>query len=155
MRSMMAGVLFVLAISAQIALAGEIREIELNDGSVISGEVLSLSNGIYTIKSESLGTVRVEEAKIRVLRSKAPVSSGAQLKGPSQSGSLTDKMMSDKEIMAMIQGLQDDPDFKKILADPEIMQAVKNNDFVTLLSKPQFLKLLEKPAVRNIEEKVK
>ncbi len=157
MRSIVAGALFVLAISAQAALAGEIREIELNDGSVITGEVQSLSGGIYTIKSESLGTLRIEEAKIRVVRSRTPTSSGSQSKSASsaQAGSLTDRMMSDKEIMAMIEGLQDDPDFKKILADPEIIQAVKNNDFATLMSKPEFKKPLDKPAVRNIGEKIK
>lgn len=157
MRCIMAGALFVLAISAQTALAGEIREIELNDGSVITGELLSLSGGIYTIKSASLGTVRVEEAKIRAVRSKTPTSSGLQSNGGAsvQAGSLTDRMMNDVEIMTMIQGLQDDQDFKKILADPEIMQAIKNNDFATLMSKPEFLKLLDKPSVRNIQEKVK
>ncbi len=157
MRSIIAGVLFVLALSSQIALAGEVREIELTDGSVITGEVLSLSSGIYTIKSDSLGTVRIDEAKIRVVRSRTPASSASHPKGgdPMQAESLTDRMMSDKEIMNLIQGLQDDPDFKKILADPEIMRAVKNNDFATLLSKPEFMKLLNKPAVRTIEEKVK
>ena len=44
MRYVMVGALFVLAISAQTALAGKIREIELNDGSVITGELLLLSN---------------------------------------------------------------------------------------------------------------
>jgi hypothetical protein len=156
MRGVMAGALFVLALSAQTALAGEIREIELNDGSVITGELLSLSGGIYTIKSDSLGTVRVEETKIRVVRSKTPTSSGMQSNSGAriQSGALTDRMMNDTEIMAVIRGLQDDPDFKKILADPEIMRAVKDNDVATLMSKPEFMRLLDKPSVRTIREKV-
>lgn len=157
MRRIAAGALFVLAISAQTGLAGEIREIELNDGSVIAGELLSLSGGIYTIKSDSLGTVRIEEAKVRTVRSKTPVSSGSLPGGGAsvQAGPLTDRMMNNNEIMTMIQGLQDDPDFKKILADPEVMQAVMNSDIAALMSNPEFMKLLDKPAVRDIREKVK
>jgi hypothetical protein len=157
MRGIMAGALFVLVISAQTAPAGEIREIELNDGSVITGELLSLSGGMYTIKSDSLGIVRVEETKIRAVRSKTPASSGLQSNGSAsvQAGALTDRMMNDAEIMSMIRGLQDDPDFKKILEDPEIMQAVKNNDVATLMSKPEFMRLLDNPPVRTIREKVK
>lgn len=146
-----AGALLILAIVVQSSPAGEVREIELNDGSVILGEVLSLSNGIYTVKSGNLGTVQIEEPKIRAIRPRNATRSNAS----TEAGSLTDKMMSDKEIMGMIQGLQDDQDFKAILADPEIMQAIINNDFATLLSKPEFLKLMEKPSVRNIQEKIK
>ena len=157
MRRIMAAALFVLVISAQTAPAGEIREIELNDGSVITGEVLSLSNGIYTVKSDSLGTVRIEEKKIRAVRTRTAASSG----GPSNSTAsaqpelLMNKMMNNSEIMAIIQGMQDDPDFKKILADPDIMQAVKSNDIETLITKPEFMKLLDKSSVRNIQERAK
>ncbi len=157
MQRIMATALFILAMSAQTVQAGEIREIELNDGSIITGEVLSLTNGIYTIKSQTLGTVRIEEAKIRALRSRTPASPGPQSNSgaSTQPGPLMDKMMSSAEIMTLIRGLQDDPDFTKILADPDIMQAVKNNDVATLLSKPEFMKLLDKSSVRNIQDKVK
>lgn len=146
MHSIFAVALFILSISAQPALAGEIREIELNDGSVITGEVLSLSNGTYSIKSDSLGTVKIEETKIRAIRSRTTARSA---------NSLTDRMMNDQEIMSIIQGLQNDADFQKILADPEIMKAVESNDLKTLLSRPEFLKLLDKTEVENIREKVK
>ena len=43
------------------ANAGEMREIELKDGSIIAGEVLSLAGGIYTVKSDSLGMIKLEE----------------------------------------------------------------------------------------------
>jgi hypothetical protein len=153
----MVGALFILAITVQTGLAGEIREIELNDGSVITGELLSLSGGVYTVKSDSLGTVRIEEAKIRTVRTKTPTFSGSRSSGGAsvETGSLADRMMNDTDIMNTIQELQDDPDFKKILGDPEIMQAIINNDVATLMSKPEFMKLLDKPSVRSIQEKVK
>ena len=41
----------------------------LNDGSVICGEINSYNGGIYTLKSNALGTVKIEESKIRAIRS--------------------------------------------------------------------------------------
>ena len=142
----------VLALAVPLAHAGEVREIELTDGSVITGEVLSLSSGVYTIKSNSLGTIKVEEAKIRAIRAKSPDA------GPGASSdvkALQGKMMSNAEIMNLIQSLQNDPEFKKVLEDPEIMKAVNAGDVASLTSNPKFLKLLDNPAVQEIQRKVK
>jgi hypothetical protein len=148
----------VLIISClPIASAGEIQEIELRDGSTISGEVLSLSNGIYTIKSDILGMVKLEESKIRSVKTRS--SSGSAGSASDGSGSevrnLQDRMMSDQQIMGLIQSLQNNPDFKNILDDPEIMKAVSANDIAALMANPKFMKLLNDPTVQEIGKKVK
>ena len=112
----------VLAAAATLVNAAETREIELTDGSVITGEVVSLSEGIYTVRSAMLGTLRIEASNIRIIRlqgSAAPSDAGGQVK------SLEDKMLGDSEIMDSIRALQNDPDFQKILQDPEIMKRCK------------------------------
>jgi hypothetical protein len=146
----------ILLLPVRSAPAAEMREIEMSDGSVVSGEVLSLSKGIYTIRSESLGTIRIDESKVRVIRPRS-TSQGA---GVSQSSgsevrSLQDKMMNDQEIMGMIQSLQNDPEFKKLLEDPDIMKAVSAGDIPALMANPKFTKLLNNPTVRDIQKKVK
>jgi hypothetical protein len=149
--------LLCLSLVAGTVHAGEIREIELIDGSIITGEVLSLAGGIYTIKSESLGTIKLEDSKIRAIRTKSSLggpalsneNSGTEVK------SLQDKMMNDKEIMGMIQSLQNDPEFKKILEDPEMMKAVNSGDVAALMANPRFMKLLNNQTVQEIEKKVK
>lgn len=136
--------------------AGEIREIEMTDGSIISGEVVSLAGGTYTIKSESLGIIKLDESKIRAIRSKPSSSDNAADSQPAgEVSKLQDKMMNDKEVMSMIQSLQNDPDFKKILEDPGIMKAVQAGDIKTLMANPQFMKLLNNAAVQDIQRKVK
>jgi hypothetical protein len=136
--------------------AGEIRDIELKDGSVISGEVLSLSGGIYTIKSDSLGIINLEESKIRAIRSKPSPGPASGSTGTAAGvRSLQERMMSDKEIMTMIQALQNDPEFKKALEDPEVMKAVQTGDLAALMANPKFMKLLNNARVREIEKKVK
>jgi hypothetical protein len=150
---------FVAALSlvAVAARAGELREIELKDGSSITGEVVSLNNGIYTIKSDTLGTLKVEESKVRVIRPRS-LSQGpgaAQNNASSDVQTLQHRMMSDQEIMGMIQSLQNDPEFKKLLEDPEVMKAVSACDVAALTANPKFMKLLGNPAVQEIQKKVK
>ena len=144
-------VILALAIAAPVVNAAETREIELADGSVITGEVVSLSGGIYTVRSATLGTLRIEASKIRVIRlpgSAAPSDARGQVK------SLGDKMLGDSEIMDTIRALQNDPDIQKVLQDPEIMKAVQAGDFAALMSNPEFMKLLNKQSVQDIKNKL-
>jgi len=67
--------------------------------------------------------------------------------------SLQNKMMSDGEIMNMIQGLQNDPEFQEILQDPELMKAVEAGDITTLVANPKFMRLLNNQAVKDIKNK--
>ncbi|MFZ2197553.1 MAG: hypothetical protein WAV13_07470 [Thermodesulfovibrionales bacterium] len=145
-------ILIILAsTSATMVNAAEMREIELTDGSVITGEVVSLSGGIYTVRSAALGTLRIEASRIRVIRlrgSAAPSDVGGQAK------SLEDKMLGDSEIMDTIRTLQDDPDLQKILQDPEVMKAVQTFDIDALMRNPEFMKLLNKQSVQDINKKL-
>jgi hypothetical protein len=147
-----------LILFATGAGAGEQKVIELKDGSIITGEVLSLSGGIYTIKSESLGMIKLEESKIRAIQSKSPEKGGASGGPAAAQGNgtqaLQQKMMGDHEIMDMIQSLKDDPEFKKVMQDPGVMKAVQTGDMAALLANPQFMKLLNNPTVKEIEKKV-
>jgi hypothetical protein len=142
--------LIILALSAASTLvnAAEIREIELTDGSVITGEVVSLSGGVYTLRSAALGMVQVDESKVRTIRIKGssnnPKDTASQLK------SLQEKMSRDREVMNTIQSLQNDPDLQRILEDPEIMKAVQAGDINALMANPRFMELLNKPAVQEI-----
>jgi hypothetical protein len=146
----------ILLITASRAPAAEMREIEMSDGSVVTGEVLSLSKGIYTIKSDSLGTIKIDESKVRVIRPRsASQGSGASQSSGSEVRSLQNKMMNDQEIMGMIQSLQNDPEFKKVLEDPDIMKAVSEGDIPALMANPKFTKLLNNSTVQDIQKKVK
>lgn len=140
-------------ILAATSSAAEIKEIELSDGSVITGEVLSLVSGVYSIRTGALGTLKIDEAKVRSIRPQGTSSSRPSVPS-NEARSLQDKMMSDKDVMSMIQSLKDDPQFTKILEDPEIMNAVSSGDTAALMANPKFLQLLHNPTVRDIQQKV-
>jgi hypothetical protein len=147
-----------LALGMHGASAGELRQIELTDGSTIAGEVLSMERGIYTVRSAGLGTVRIEESKIRAIRSGSPSGSPVAASGSGTAAevqSVGRKMLGDQEVMTLIQSLQNDAEFQKILEDPEIMKAVNAGDITALTDNPRFMKLLSNPTVQNIQKKVK
>ena len=138
----------------------ELREIELNDGSVISGEIISFGNGVYKLKSQSMGTFEIEDSKVREIRTKSKKGSSSSQPVPAQSfsnsdiQSLTQSLMGNEKIMSMITGLQNDPEIQKIIQNPAIMEAVNSGDIMTLMSNPEFKKLLENPKIKGITGQV-
>lgn len=143
-------ILFGLIMGITSALASETRQIELTDGSVISGEIVSLSKGVYTVRSGALGTIRIRESKIRTFRTKGPGREdiGDQVKSVEQ------KMMGDADIINMVKSLQSDPDFQKILKDPEVIKAVQAGDIAALMANPKVVQLLNKQAAQPIKDKI-
>lgn len=136
--------------------AGEQRHIELSDGSVITGEIISFKNGEYTIRTDSLGTVNINESKIRIIRSNAG-KTNARGFSPSINTELKvlqEMMMNDKQIMNMIMSLQNDSAFQEILKDPAIMKAVNSGDIGILMSNPKFTNLLKNKTVQEIKKSV-
>jgi hypothetical protein len=146
--------LLMTCVLAAVSAAAEIKEIELIDGSVITGEVPSLSSGVYTIRTGSLGTLKIDDAKVRAIRPQGSSSSSPQTGRANDVKTLQDKMLSNAEIKGMIESLKDDPQFKKALEDPEIMNAVNTGDIASLMANPRFLELLHNPTVQDIQQKV-
>ncbi|HAM53296.1 MAG TPA: hypothetical protein DCP92_22330 [Nitrospiraceae bacterium] len=134
------------------ARASEMRRIELTDGTVITGEIVSLSNGVYTVKSASLGTIQIQESKILTIGAKGSLGSSGT--AGDQVKSLQEKMIGDSEVMSLIQALQNDKDLQEILRDPEIMKAVQAGDISALAANPKFMKLLNKQTIQQIKNKV-
>jgi len=128
--------------------AGPARQIELTDGSVITGEIVSFSDGIYTIKSSHLGLLKIEDSKVRSIDSGDSNASFGDLQG------LQNMIMSSPDLMNTIMSLQDDPDFQAALQNPEVMRAVSSGDVNALLSNPLFMKLIENPRVKEIVQEV-
>ncbi len=151
-------VLCVLFIFVPNSFAGEMKLIKLKDGSVITGQVVSLRNGSYTIKSDSMGKITISDTKIQSIQSAEGARKGqSEASGidESQLNALQNQMTSDVGMMQRIASLQNDPDFKKVLSDPAIMKAINSGDINALTSNPKFMKLLNKAAVKSISREVK
>ena len=148
MKQLIIGLLLFFGSLAGYASAGEVREIQLNDGSVIYGEILSLRNDVLTLKTETLGVVTLDASKIRTIRMKPETETADD-----QFQELRQSMMSDPEILNMIFSLQNDPEIQAILKDPELMKSLSSGDIGALISNPAIIKLLNNPKIQDIGKK--
>jgi len=152
--------LFFISIFYGSVFAGELRLIELSDGSSIYGEIVSFNDGVYTLKSDSLGIIEIDESDVRIIRSNPDGLKSEELASPEgtpikpEIRDLQKSMMGNEEIMNMILSLQNDPAIQDILSNPEIMNAVRAGDISTLLANPEFMKLLNNFYIKAIQKKV-
>ena len=143
--------LLCLLVTLPVVAAGA-RVVELNDGSTISGRIVSLHNGIYTIESNSLGRLQLDATEIRAIRT--PGHSGGErggMAGGVELGTLQNTMVGNPTVMAQIMALQNDPQIRQVLADPEIARAVQSGDLNALSQNPKFLELLQNSRIQAIQ----
>lgn len=142
-------------------------EIELTDGSTLVGDVKAVNNNYYTIKTESMGTVKIDASRVSTVRnSKSSIKSKSNKitirnEAPSvnavaadQIESLKQVMMTDPSITHKIMALHDDPQFKSVMQDKQIMQAVQNQDLDFLMNNQKFMGLLNHSVVGQIKNDV-
>ena len=149
-----------LCISSSTALANKPSRIELNDGSVIIGEVTGVNNGTYSITSQEMGALQINEQKIKQIgfsEDNSALSTQTSQTQPEEiSGkmdAMRNKLMGDKESLGMIMSLKDDPQFQEILKDPNIINAVKSGNTAALMNNEKFMQLKNNPIVQKIKDR--
>ena len=142
--------LFFLLLSMS-AYCGQMNKIELNDGSVINGEIVSFANGLYTIKTDTLGEIKLEQSKI------------SQISSAGQPGSLNQpaidsykqKILGNPENTAIISGLANDSQIQDMANDPQIQEAVKSGDIQALMKNKKFMDIVNNPKMQDTIKKLK
>ena len=116
--------------------------IELKDGSRIEGEIQSIENGVYTVLSPSIGTVRVAQSNIVRIVYSGDDSNAAGSPGKSSAHDdalshdiqqLQSRLAQDPAAMQSIMSIQSDPQIQAILSDPAIVKAIHEGDYMSLL----------------------
>jgi hypothetical protein len=163
MKTLNLGLFLLLICFCHSAFGAQVCEIELIDGSAIRGEMISHNEGIYVVKSQSLGILKVKESEIGVIRfisqgserpGKKGTAAGSERKVSPEIESLQKSMMQDPAVMEKVMTLQNDPQMQELLRDPEFMNAINSGDISTLMSNPKFLELLNNPQIKEIQKKV-
>lgn len=148
--------LFIIGfIVASSLSAAPLKHIELTDGSVINAEVIALNQGVYTLKSPTLGTMTLAEDKIKVIRSQpAAETPSKQTLRSNQIEALQGLVLNNEDTMEKIMDLQNDPEIQDILQNSEITQAVKAGDLSSLMKQPAFMELLNNPSIQDIQKEI-
>jgi hypothetical protein len=155
-----------LLLLASLAGADE-RILVLQDGSQIRGELVSYEQGTYTIRTESLGTMKLSDRQVeqvvsvKVLAPKAPPPVANTLAGKT-SGSidnasveaLQSTIMSSPSLMGSLTALQSDPQVQALLADPEVMRAVQNLDLDALSRNSKIQALMQNPQIKALQSNI-
>lgn len=150
----------VLLLAFPIA-AVDVKTIQLEDGSSLKGEVVSLRNGIYTFRTSSLGMIQLKASKVKSIRSGSGNERGSSgifdsfNLDTAEFDAIKQMMMSNVDVMAAILDLHNDPQLQAVLSDPEIMQAVRNLDIEALTNNRKFKALLGHPKIKLIQEQAR
>ena len=142
--------------------AGVVSQIKLLDGSVIQAEIISFSNGVYKLRSESLGTISVAEDRVQSIRPNKSQISGtpAQLEtadppvGQKVQG-LQQKLTSDPKTMEMLLDLGNDPSMIGVLNDKDLMRAIQQGNLSTVIKNRKIQKLMKSKAVGDVIQRSK
>ncbi|MGE0820552.1 MAG: hypothetical protein AB7G75_00625 [Candidatus Binatia bacterium] len=159
-----------------------LREIELNDGSIIKAHVLSMDGTMYRLRSETLGEVEIPEYRVKTIRqlrtssasqeSQSPpiptppaqdgntedtsdttsVAAGSLLSAPSVAAELQHSFSQDLNTMKMVLSLQDDPLVQDILGDAQLMQAIHSGNLGALMTDPRIQELIRHPIVQDLSD---
>ncbi len=143
------------------------RNIILKDGSIVKGTVTKMENGVYTVISDRLGEMQINDQDIANIQSgndPVLVNDTFSNSGNTQSSNLKNQVqamqgtiLNDPEIMNDIMGLMDDPEIQTLLSDKAFINDVnsmdpnkiQNNDKMqSLMNNPKMRKLLEKAQSR-------
>jgi hypothetical protein len=133
--------------------------IELKDGSRIQGDIQSIDNGVYTVLSPSIGSVRIAQSNIaRIVysgaASTATASSGTA--APRDDGVTRDiqqiqsRIAQDPAAIQSIMSLQSDPQIQAVLNDPVIAKAIQDGDYASLLSNAKIQALESNAHVKQL-----
>lgn len=141
------------------AVTAEPRRILLQDGTEIVGEIVSMTNGSYTIRSRTLGTLTISDRQVRQISSvneapsdhaSRPVDSGKTALQSSQVQAIQQQLTSDSAMIQQIMALQSSPEMQAVLSDPEVMAAVQRLDFEALASHPKIRRLMNTQGIQSI-----
>jgi len=131
------------------AEARESMELVLQDGTVVHGTLDSFVDGIYTINSSTLGTLRIEATKVKSIRSETIPASN-----PDAQQALQNKILGDAAVMDLVKSLQQDPDFQAILSDKETLRAINAGDLSSLEHNQKIKALINNSTVKEIGQRL-
>ena len=160
MKSTIVCLFILIAVVSGNATGNEPVQIQLIDGSMISGQITSFREGVYILQSDSLGTIKVDESQIKLIRMDSHgTTQWEPVNAPNGSvdntiQDLQKSMTQNPQIMEMIQTLQNDPEIQSLIQDKGIMDAVTAGDINTLMSNPEFIKIFENPSIQQIQKEV-
>ncbi|MBZ0167013.1 MAG: hypothetical protein K8I00_09415 [Candidatus Omnitrophica bacterium] len=172
MRKLIPICILVLSLVASATAHAESKSklIHLRDGSSLTGNVLSLNRGVYTVQTANLGIMKVKEEDIISISNPGLAPREAQEAQPYRPGELAPRLttsnlgsqvqtlqgsiMQDPELLQDIQVMMSDPEIVKILTDQAFMEKIMTLDMESIENDPRYRDLMYNPRMRRFIQKL-
>lgn len=167
--------LLISLLSAQFCFAAGNNRITLNDGTTIYGKVVGMSDGVYTIRTDTMGDIKVNSDNVVEISSNtAPKNQsnisilegnerGSKNNNSRSNNSQNDYSAQQKDANARVQSMMMNEDFmdnlmqlnetsemQSILNDPEVMEAIQNGDYDFLMNNSKMNDLMNSSGIQEI-----
>lgn len=156
--------------------AGNSRII-LNDGTTIFGKVVGMNDGVYVIRTDTMGDINVNadnvvEISANTCKASAPAQQKMNiLDGASRRSNSSDdnestanryaqqqqdattrvqSMMMNENFMENMMQLGNSPEMQNVLNDEEVMNAISNGDYDYLMNNPKMNELMNSSGIQGI-----
>jgi gamma-glutamyl phosphate reductase len=156
MKKMMLWLVLMLCVAGPALAAPKV--ITLKDGSTIKGEVVSLIDGRYTIKTDSLGEMTIAEDAILEITAfnAAPLSSSSattnSLKKSVQA--VQSQVMQDENIMRSINALAQNEEIMKLMQDQNFVNMIMSFDEEKIRNSPAVQELMQREDIKRIMNEI-
>lgn len=152
-----------LLIFCTVAYCQELSRIELTDGSVINGEIISDTDGVYTVNSPSFGEIKIEADKVSKVEAANSLLHDLSVgfvtqeddSAQPQMDTYKQALMNDPENAAIVTGLAADPQIQELVKDPEIAEAARTGNIQALMRSEKFMNMINRPEIQESLEKLK
>jgi len=159
-------IVFIITVTPTYAQTSKI--ISLKDGSLLIGQVLGMSDGVYTIKTQNMGAVKIHEADIVSIQNNDE-SVAQRLKEYKNSEhqqnleknqlkvqveQMQNDLLSNPALMKDIESLIQNEDILSIITDPGVMKDVLSYDPERLENNEKLRLLMEQPEIKALIEKM-
>ncbi len=168
--------LLITLLSAHFCFAAGNNRITLNDGTTIYGKVVGMSDGVYTIRTETMGEIKVnsdnvveitsntapkKQSNIDILEGNERGSRNNNYSGNNNSqnnysaqqkdaNARVQSMMMNEDFMNNLMQLSESSEMQSILNDPEIMEAIQNGDYDFLMNNSKMNDLMNSSGIQEI-----
>lgn len=159
---------------ANVGLAAGSSRITLSDGTTIYGKVVGMNDGVYTIRTETMGDLNIDSEKVVEISSNAAKASSrnnsinildgsANRKNNSYSGNnnsytqqqqnvntRVQSMMMDENFLQNLSTLGSSPEMQSVMNDEEIMNAIQNGDYEFLMNSSKISDLMNSSEIQDL-----
>jgi len=150
--------LFILLSICSLSFAQEAKYITLKNGSRLRGNVISFSDGIYTIQTDTLGEIELKEEAISSISSSDLEGSvpdiTIQNSMKTQVQDIQGTLVNDPELMTEVEDVTQDPEVMEILNDENLIKDIMSYDPKRIENNPKIQKLMENPRMKELIGKV-